>query len=228
MHALLAKAESTQYDEEAEALSAKAQELISRYALEQLMAAERSQTSSGVPEVEVRRLWIDPPYVGAKARLVHAVASANRCQAASTEALAFCTVVGSPTDLDAVELLVTSLLVQASAAMTRHGSRVSVAGRSRTRSFRHSFLVAYAQRIGERLCAVTEEVATDSSGALLPVLRGQEARVAEAFDAMVPHRLQAAPTVSNADGWYAGRAAADLATLSIEGRLVEQWQAEGA
>lgn len=59
-----------------------------------------------------------------------------------------------PSDLDAVELLFTSLLVQATTAMLAAGSRQDAHGRSRTRSFRQSFLAAYAQRIGERLASI--------------------------------------------------------------------------
>ena len=70
--------------------------------------------------------------------------------------------IGFSADLDAVELLFTSLLVQASAALQRAGGKRDAAGRSRTRSFRQSFLVAYAVRIGERLSFL---------GALIEVLQ---------------------------------------------------------
>lgn len=151
VRALLAKAESTEYDEEAEALSAKAQELISRYALDRLV--DEGAAPGGGDALHTRRLWIDAPYVRAKATLVSAVASANRCRAASAERWGFCVVVGAAHDLDAVELLLTSLLVQANAAMLRHGRRTDLAGTTRTRSFRQSFLTAYATRIGQRLAA---------------------------------------------------------------------------
>src|SRR5438552_3000516 len=74
-----------------------------------------------------------------------------------------------PADLDAVELLFTSLLVQANAAMIRAGGKKDEYGRSRTRSFRQSFLVPYAIRIGERLAEATghaeqEAVARQEAG----------------------------------------------------------------
>ena len=62
------------------------------------------------------------------------VAAANRCRAVWHRSLGLCTVLGFPGDLDAVELLVTSLLVQATTAMVQAGSRRDVYGRSRTRS----------------------------------------------------------------------------------------------
>lgn len=216
VRALLAKAESTEFDEEAEALSAKAQELISRYALDQLVKDGPARDRS---DFQVRRLWLDAPYVRAKTILVSVVASANRCRAASADRLGFSVVVGAAADLDAVELLVTSLLVQADAAMLRHGRRTSASGSTRTKSFRLSFLTAYATRIGERLSEANDAVARAGGADLLPVLRTQEAKVAEEFDRLVPHTNGRAVGVSNGDGWRAGLAAADLAALDVNARL---------
>lgn len=217
VRALLAKAESTEYDEEAEALSAKAQELIARYSLERLLQRGAATGAQAGPGVTSRRLWLDAPYVMAKATLVHEVAGANRCRAVVTDSLGFCLVVGDPGDVDAVEVLVTSLLVQASSALVRHGRNLDRRGASRTRSFRHAFLIAYAHRIGDRLRAAGEEAVAEAGGhaRLLPVLRDQETLVEEALQAMVPHRSTKATTVSNHEGWVAGRAAADLAMLDV-------------
>ena len=216
VRALLAKAESTEFDEEAEALSAKAQELISRYALDRLVA---QGPSAGRDDLAVRRIWLDPPYVHAKTLLVAVVAAANRCRAASADRLGFSVVVGSPADLEVVELLVTSLLVQADAAMLRHGRRTTASGAARTKSFRQSFLTAYATRIGDRLTAATHAAASATDADLLPVLRSQEAAVAEEFDRLVPHTRGRSVSVSNGDGWFAGLAAADQATLDVSPRL---------
>lgn len=211
VRALLAKAESTDSEHEAEALYAKAQELITRHALAQLLDEEQVSTDARSPIV--RRVWLDAPYVAAKAGLVAAVASANRCRTAFAQRHDFIVVVGATSDLDAVELLSTSLLVQADLAMARHGSRSAADGLSRTRSFRQSFLASYATRIGERLRAASD--ASARGGAHLPVLRSQEEKVAKAFDRLVPHTIGRAPSVSNGDGWRAGRVAADLAHLDV-------------
>ena len=135
----------------------------------------------------------------------------NRGRAAVANRHAFIVLVGATGDLDAVELLSTSLLVQADLAMARQGSRSTVGGVSRTRSFRQSFLTAYASRIGERLREASD--ATACAGGHLPVLRSQEERVAEEFDRLVPHTRGRAASVSNGEGWRAGRVAADLAQL---------------
>ncbi len=118
VRALLAKAEATDFPAEAEALSAKAQELMTRYSLERLLA--ETATDDREPAA-ARRLWLDAPYAGAKALLVDVVARANRCTAVWAEELGFVTVIGDERDLTASELLVTSLLVQATRAMVdRH------------------------------------------------------------------------------------------------------------
>jgi hypothetical protein len=214
VRSLLAKAESTEFADEAEALSAKAQELMSRYSLHKAMV----EHDRGVGQRPTsRRIWLDSPYVNAKSLLVHVVSGANRCRAVFSPHWGFVTVLGDEVDLDIVELLTTSLLVQATHAMMAAGRQLDGRARvSRTRSFRQSFLVAYADRIGERLssAAQAEVQATDSSR-LLPVLAARSRAVDELFSSMFPSLVSKSVSVSNAAGWGAGRAAADLARLDV-------------
>ncbi|MGH4024613.1 MAG: DUF2786 domain-containing protein [Pseudonocardiaceae bacterium] len=210
---LLAKAESTTFPDEAEALSAKAQELMTRYALQRVVL--QSEHGSGPRPGSARRFWLDNPYVAAKALLVDAVAEANRCRAVLSEKLGFITVLGDEVDLEMVELLTTSLLVQATRAMVSAGSRTSRTGQSRTRSFRHAFLIAYATRIRERLTAArdTSTAAAGDPGRLLPVLAARKRAVDDMLDSMFPAQTSRSFSVGNAAGWQAGRAAAELAML---------------
>ncbi len=212
---LLAKAESTTFPEEAEALSAKAQELMSRYSLERIVIDSADSAGSDPHPAAARRLWLDSPYVAAKALLVGAVAKANRCRTVLSEKLGFTTVIGDEVDLEIVELLTTSLLVQATRAMVSAGSQITRTGQSRTRSYRQSFLIAYATRIGERLTTARDAgaAAVPDSARLLPVLAARERVVDELFESMFPHSVSRSYSVGNAAGWHAGRAAADLAVL---------------
>jgi hypothetical protein len=212
VRALLAKAEATEFPDEAEALSAKAQDLMSRYSLQEALTHhDRGQ----LPAVVARRIWIENPYAAAKTALVQAVSQANRCRAVWAERLGFVTVVGCETDLALVELLTTSLLVQADRAMLSAGRRQSGNRHTRSRSFRQSFLVAYARRIGERLdsasASVTAEVKQD--GRLLPVLAANSRAADELTDRLFPLTTPRSVPVSDAAGWAAGRAAADMAVL---------------
>ncbi len=216
VRSLLAKAESSEFPEEAEALSGKAQELVSRYALEHLL--QRAEAHEGPAVVSSRRIWLDAPYVLPKSMLVGAVAAANRAKAVSSESLGFVSVVGEPADLDAVELLVTSLLVQANAAMLAHGRKLTRDG-SRTAAFRRSFLIAYAGRIGERLTAVSQqaEAATGHGTELVPLLREQSQRVQELLDEMYPQTHARRVTIGDPEGYAEGRRAADRARLDASG-----------
>ena len=223
VRALLAKAESTEFDEEADALSAKAQELISRHALERLLAESDGPRTADSAAPVARRIWIDPPYVFAKAMLVGAVADANRCRSVVSEGLGFCTILGEEEDLVAVDLLATSLLVQAATALRRHGRQTDSRGVSRTKSFRQSFLVSYAARIGERLQDATEEAVQDTgrSGDLVPVLHLRAEQIDAATQALFPHLISRPAAIGNAKGWVAGRVAADLAVLGTDDELTE-------
>lgn len=215
VRALLAKAESTDYPEEAETLSAQAQQLIAKYSIDAAMACS-SGPAAAAPRG--RRIGVDNPYESPKVSLLGVVADANRCRAVWHKQYGLVAILGFAADLDAVELLFTSLLVQATAAMTRAGSRRGHDGRCVTRSFRHSFLLAYAQRIGERLRAtaadVTADAAARSGPALLPVLAERKQAVDDMVDSLfVRLRESRSSAAINPDGWHAGRAAADLASL---------------
>jgi Protein of unknown function (DUF2786) len=227
IRALLAKAESTEFAEEAEALSARAQELMAKYSIDHaLLAAESGRKE----EPGGRRIAVDNPYEAPKASLLQTVAQANRCRVVWSKELGLVTVIGFPADLDAVELLFTSLLVQANSAMLRAGAKRDAHGRSRTRAFRQSFLVSYAIRIGERLSAATghaeqqavaEQAAQQQARAsaagkdLVPFLAARHQAVDDAVDAMFGDTLTRSRAVraTDAEGWQSGRAAADLASL---------------
>jgi hypothetical protein len=225
IRALLAKAESTEFPEEAEALSGRAQELMAKYSIDHALLA----ASSGRKDAPTgRRLPVDNPYEAAKAGLLQNVAEANRCRTIWQKGLGMSTVIGFSADLDAVELLFTSLLVQANTAMLRAGAKRDAHGRSRTRAFRQSFLIAYAARIHERLSGVSDEAereaAASSAGSnLLPVLAARHQAVDDAVDEMFGESLTShgrGMRATDWEGWNSGRAAADLAALSNHPQVV--------
>jgi hypothetical protein len=217
VRALLAKAESTTFPEEAEALSAKAQELMARHAIDSAMVVAGAGAGARDAPTGVR-VPVDDPYAGAKSILLAEVAAANRCRAVWSKGFSFSTVLGFDADLEFVDVLYTSLLVQATSAMVAAGSQVDRSGRSRTRSFRQAFLLAYASRIGQRLReaeAASRAAAAEEYGeALLPVLADRSAAVQAAEAEAFPHLVSRSMSISNAAGWAAGKAAADLASLS--------------
>ncbi|MFC7308359.1 DUF2786 domain-containing protein [Streptomyces monticola] len=209
IRALLAKAEATGYPEEAEALTAKAQELMARQGIDEALLAHRAHATD---TPAARRIGVDAPYEAAKAILLDAVAEANRCRAVWNEAFGFSTVVGFETDLDAVELLHTSLLVQATSAMTKAEAAQRAGGRKRTKTFRQSFLLAYAHRVGTRLTATSAEVTAVAADDLLPVLAARDVAVAGRTEEMFPRTTTTrVRSAQDAAGWTEGTAAADRA-----------------
>jgi hypothetical protein len=211
---LLARAEHpTTPPAEAEACSVKAAALMSRYVIDRAML-EAAAPDRGAPVV--RRITVEAPYAVPKAVLLGEVARAFRvCVAVGRVADGDgrrCTLVGFPTDLATTELLFTSLLLQASTAMTLAGR-----GRSDIKAFRRAFLIGYASTIGGRLRAVQQEAET-SAGSSAPgaalVLADRSARVQAAFAAEFPRLATLRTTVSSGGGLAAGRAAGARADLS--------------
>lgn len=211
---LLAKAESTEFPEEAEALSAKAQELMTRHAVDAAVLDAQRNTSVA-DQVVARRVHVDNPYPEAKVRLLDAVGDANGVRVIWMEALGIATMVGLPVDLDSVDLLFTSLLVQATRAMADTGR--AGGGRTRSASFRRAFLTSYAIRVGERLSEVRERATAAESRSrgtdLVPVMRARSEAVDDAFEAMFPDVYQKRARSLDARGWHAGRRAAETADL---------------
>jgi hypothetical protein len=219
---LLAKAESTEFEAEAEALTAKAQELMARHAIDTAMIGPRS-TSGTAGQVQARRLHLDDPHAEAKAAIVQAAGSANDVRVVLLPAYGIATLVGMPGDLDAVELLVTSLLLQAGRGLA--DAVQSAGARGRSTAYRRGFLYSYAQRIEERLTeardAARAEATVTYGAALAPVLADRQAAVDRAVQELFPAARRRSGRTVDAAGWHAGRAAADAADLggSSNGRL---------
>jgi hypothetical protein len=222
IRALLAKAESTGYPEEAEALTAKAQELMTRHAVDAVLLDD----GVGEPprtDVATRRVHLDDPYVRAKTQLLGAVADANGVRLVWYPDLGIATLVGVAADLDAVELLFTSLLLQVGQALA--AAERAAGRRSASRAFRRAFLLGYAGRIGERLTSARERAtraaAAEQGVDLLPVLRSRREAVDDAFTELFPRvRSTRSRASMDAGGYWSGRAAAESADVgSRQARL---------
>lgn len=210
---LLAKAESSEFEEEASALTAKAQQLMTRHAIDEAMLTE------GRPDEGPRtaRIPVDAPYADAKSVLLEAVAQAGRCRAVALIGLDVAVVVGHDSDLLGVQLLFTSLLVQAQQALAQAARSALPGTQVRSTAYRSSFLLSFARRIGERLEAANAAAVEESpSGAgSLPVLRTRAAAVDDLVTERWGGRLTSTPIRGGHDGagWQHGRTAADSAAL---------------
>jgi len=221
VRALLAKAEATPFEAEADAFTAKAQELIARHRIDRALLGAHEPGNRESPVA--RRVAIDDPYVSAKVVLLSRVAAANDCRAVWPKPLRHVELFGFVADLDAVEELFTSLLVQATSAIVRAGSKRDGFGRTRTTAFRRAFLVSFALRIGQRLqetvAATVDAVAAESGGELVPILAARSEAADALARASFPSTRPMRANVSDAEGWRAGATFADQADLSVHRKV---------
>jgi hypothetical protein len=213
---LLAKAESTTFEAEALAFTAKAQELMTRHAID-VATLDDSTRSHGAPIV--RRVSLDAPYVDAKVMLLQTIAAASRCRAVQHVGESASSVVGFADDVAAVEMLFTSLLVQAQTALTEVARRAPAGANPRSRGYRSAFLRGFAHRIGERLRDVNDAVFADveaqRGSSFLPALRTRVDDVDDCFTASFPGvRLSRPRGWVDAAGWTGGTLAADDARFA--------------
>ena len=148
IRALLAKAESTTFPEEAETYTAKAQELMARHSIDAALLDAAGPHHGRAGAV---RIGVDAPYEMAKSMLLSVVAEANRCRSVWSKALGFEHRVRLRDRPGTGRAAVHVAAGAGHGGDDGEGSRRDRHGRSSTRSFRQSFLTAYANRIGERL-----------------------------------------------------------------------------
>ncbi|MGH9086280.1 MAG: DUF2786 domain-containing protein [Acidimicrobiales bacterium] len=217
VHGLLAKAKSTEFPDEAEALLAKAQELMSRHSIDEAMLAAAGDAERD--PVVLEQVDVAAPYAGAKASLLANVAAANSCRCVTTGraggGAVRCVLVGGSQDIAATSMLFAALSLHAARAMLG----AAVPPHDTPKRFRHSFLLAFASRVGARLdaaaavarSAAQSDASAGSSVAL--VLADREEEVARAFDAAFPFIRRVTKRASSFAGAAHGRAAADRAPL---------------
>ena len=214
IRALLAKAEATTFPAEADSFTAKAQQMMTRYSIDAAVLASGAAGDKRASGIEQRRVHIDNPYADEKADFIAVLAHVNGARCVWSPSLGFATIIGFPVDLQLTDLLFTSLLLQA----TRASAEATANDRDlRTASFRRAFLIAFADRIGERLEATKKSAAAEAEqeygSALLPILANRQVAVADAFAEAFPNVTFTQSRSLNAHGWHAGRAAGDRATI---------------
>ncbi|MFP5021394.1 DUF2786 domain-containing protein [Pseudonocardia phyllosphaerae] len=161
---LLAKAERAGTPEEAEIYTAKAVDLMARHGVDEALLAARGSGPPATDPIAGVRIEIDDPYSGGKARLLGWTAAALRCRWVMHDAragkVAAVTVFGFASDRERVELLYTSLLLQAA----RQLARVRPADPAESvAAYRRSWLYGFAARVHERL-REAEAAAVGESG----------------------------------------------------------------
>ena len=167
IRALLAKAESTDFPEEAETYTAKAMQLISKYGIDQTLLQAKEKTSV----VGDRIFKVYAPFARDKITFFNAIVNAlggravflshkSKINHGFEELHVFAT----ETDLARIDMLFTSLLVQCANAMN-HAVRNSIAGQQRPRKFKSDFLYGFTNEVSLRLLRAEREAAKAAQNA---------------------------------------------------------------
>jgi hypothetical protein len=162
VHKLLAKAEDESVTPpEAQALTAKAAELMAKYGIDRaLLAAERPETD----RPSSRMLDIDNPWARVKAHLLCGLASALRCQCillAANRPGARIHIFGYASDIERTDLLYASVLIQMWHGLA--GAEVPAWCRS-ARAWRRSWLLGFATAVISRVRAAEHAAASQATG----------------------------------------------------------------
>jgi len=218
--ALLAQADSTTFEAEAETFLAKAQELMSRYSVTEAMLAARH------PGARVRptsaKVRIPEPYSRAKREILESVATANYCQVVGSASLGedasyTCTVFGYDSDLRASQALYTHLMVLASRELIT--ALADLVDSSHVKSFARDFYIGFGRRIGDRLAEMRRKVEAEAAveasfSDLLPVLADRSSAVTDAKRVAFPKLKKWSISPVNSRGFSRGEAAGSRANLS--------------
>lgn len=224
---LLAKAEGTDNPVEALTYNEKAAELIARYGIEQaLLNAGRAERERAI--VGDRTIHVVAPYAGEKAALLHNIAKplgveTIRLQGRRSDGLNV-HLFGLPADLERVELLFTSLLLQASRGLTTpHASRYGEATVTYRKNWMWGFITAVKERleVAENRARQATDATSDGPSTDL-VLADREAlvqrRVSEVYPKLKNLRSVNLGGTGYDDGQAAGRRA-DLGGTRITNPL---------
>lgn len=162
---LLAKAEDPACTPaEAEAFTDKASQLIAKYGVDQALLAAANPTIDPVGD---RVIDIPSPYATDKCSLLSGVATELRCRAVRRQRRGFggnefsMHLFGHATDLERVELLFTSLLVQASLALAAQ----HVPAHEHLAAYRRSWLAGYTRAVVLRLAEAERRASDEASAA---------------------------------------------------------------
>lgn len=224
---ILAKAEDpATTPEEAELYTEKAAELMAAYGIDRALLALADPSLDIVGD---RVIVLDRPYAAEKCGLLAAVALELRCRAVrrtrhpgGVKELSL-HLFGHRSDLERVEILYTSLLVQVMHAL----ARTPVPPWDHPAAFRRSWLVGFTSAVAHRLADAERRAADEADEQFAArgtssslVLADRSARVDRAVDEEYPDLRRARPRrlsgTGHVDGWAAGQRA-DLGGTRLRG-----------
>ncbi|MFJ8628596.1 DUF2786 domain-containing protein [Kitasatospora sp. NPDC093550] len=223
IRALLAKAEATQYPEEAEALTAKAVEFMAKYGVDEALLSDGQPLRDAIT---AKNFDLPNPWSMSRVRLMCLIAEAVGCKAIhmgpADNGGRRVNVVGFESDVQRAEILYTSLLLQMLNGLNRQA--VPYYARS-AKAWRNSWQLGFIVRVTERLAAIEESTraaasgetsATGRSGEL--VLADRDATVEAAYRKAHPRAVKRRSSLSGT-GYGDGVAAGNRADIGGTRRI---------
>lgn len=237
VRALLAQAESTPYPEEAEAFTAKAEQMMIKHTIDQAMLADLDP--SKLDQIVYRDVRIDHPHLEHKGTSLYNIAKALGVRGAYVSKnrrekdklgpgndlrYSVMGLVGYESDVEWVETLFTSLEVQRTRALTEavRSKAAHEHGRSFTADFNDGFLSAVLKRIRATREQVVKEHDTASNPqshqgkSVALVLVGRQEQVDQEYRARFPGARERTTRTSlrSYTGYGAGKDAGNRASIA--------------
>lgn len=225
---LLAKAaDPATTPEEAEAYTAKAAQLVAAYGIDQALLAAADPARDPLGD---RQVPLEPPYATDKGDLLSVIALELRCRAVRLidrgpdgKSLTL-HLFGHGSDLDRVEVLYTSLLLQA----TRDLTRTPVPRGQHAAAFRRSWLAGFTLAIRARLQEAERRAAAEAEPRFAAagqsaglILASRSEMVTSAMHETYPDLRTARPRVLSGTGRRHGWDAGQRADLGERARLAD-------
>lgn len=219
--ALLAKAERTENEHEAEAFFEKAQELMSKWAIDDAMLRAAGGGKAKADPLIVRRVDLPNSYFNANVDLIVCIARANDVKLVMGRpyrgSQGYVRLAGHESDVKNVESLYVNLLIQVTREVRK--ARQEPGDWSSPYVFRNTFRSAFASRIGERLQEAkrraTATARTEHGSGMDLVLRDKGEVVSRFYHEQFPktRASRGGQRSWSGSGAAAGRAAGDRADI---------------
>jgi len=223
---MLAKAESTEFAEERDSLTERAEQLMQRYAIDEAMLT--AETGADPTTITTRNIQLIAPYAKERGFLLGTVAKHHDVRlvldysAGWARGHAFAILVGFPADLELVDMLYTSLTIQAVSALVRIEVPPLPSGRKQDKAtYRSSWLLGFRTAVGHRLAAArstaTEETPAGPVSTAL-VLADRAALVDRRMAELYPdtHAVKARSRGTGRTAGYQSGLTADLGQPRIQ------------
>jgi len=226
IQALLAKAESTTHPAEADAYMAKAQELMTKYAIDELQLVAQGKLKS-LGEIVTVKVDVPAPHADVKIQGIHWLSFLHQCRVVmgskqfkpgSNRRVVLgqsVWITGYEHDVERLQLTFTSLSVQCTNEMLKATKPAHV----EVTEFRRAFVYGYFDRVTTRLREAHERTQTEAveafGGSLLPALVDKGSAVDRAYAEQWEGQTTRGSLdgIGSRHGRRAGREAGDRADL---------------